>query len=255
MNKKKRVGYFKTLQDCRFDHTIFNFHFDSDLDLPILGNGKLTRLEIYKILWGYLAEVFAEQHLPKTDYEKPQHWLLINLIITSFSEILAYPLSQKKISGLGAKTKAIESVEFDDKILPSLERVNGILKEIKITETHKKFYPPISKEISELINYHEQSVRQYIWAYKREERFLQKCGESIDLLRGSGISNFEIKQILKEALVFFKSKKLNIYIKSLDRILNKKFYTRIHHQGFSEDGEFWSAYSIEKVSSKNKDPK
>jgi hypothetical protein len=247
MGNSKAVGWFKDpkVWNSKLSE-IQDIFKNEDESLPIVGN-DITRAKLFEILWSYLAERLSQRlcFQPEDDI-----FLKMTSVLMPLTQIVAYPLSEKKISGLGATTKAKESVEFDDKVLKILSQITDALESIRVTKTHLKYYPPVKKQIKELQEFHRKMTNEYVWAYKREDRFLQICGESIHLLKGSGLKETEIKQIVKEALEHFEKQKLTIYVKSLDRIFNKAFYKKIHSPSFLEDGTNISSYYIKKVTKK-----
>lgn len=254
MAKTKRIGWFKDLKNLDPKYAkIENIFLEEDKSLPIVGN-KLTRADIFEVLWNYLSGPIS-QRFNFTPNNKTKNVLLTISILMPFTEILAYPLSLKKISGLAATTKATELIEFNDQVLKKLLSIDRILKTIKATKEHSKFYPPIKTKIKQIQDTHESLLRDYIWVYQREERFLQTCGESLDKLKGSKFSKTEQKQIISDALKYFEAKGFKIYIKSLDRIFQKSFFEIVHSPGFLEDGTDVSSYHIKKLSTKEKTSK
>lgn len=249
MAKSKPVGWFKDpkVWNSNFMHVKDIFKAEDEA-LPIIGN-EINRATLFKILWSCLAEKLSRKL--KFQSKDAEVFQMI-CILMPLTQIIAYPLSAKKISGLGATSKANESIEFKDKVLKILLKVKQELELIRVTKTHKKYYPPVNNIIEEIYAFHINAVKKYTWAYKRDERFLQVCGESIDQLKFSGLKEFEIKQIVKEALQYFEDKGFIIYVKSLDRIFHKDFYRTVHSPVFLEDNTDVSTYYIEKVSKKKK---
>lgn len=249
MGNDKRVGWFDDPKVCKHNASFFRFTFETDKSLPIVGN-KLTRLNIYTDCWNYLAGPIADRFLTKEKQEEAGSWMFVHLAISALAELLAYPLSQKKISGLGSVTKATESVDLEDKVLRALKNSKRIIEDIVITEEHKKFNLGLVEEINELLNFHEKTIGNYVWVYKRENRFLQKWGESLDLLNGLGFENAEIKNMVYDALAFYEKRNFKRYVNFLDRLFKKDFYEIEHHDSFAPDGDPIESYSIRKRSKK-----
>lgn len=247
MNTEKRVGWFNAPKVWNPKYAkIENLFREQDNLLPIVGS-SLTRNEIFKVLWDNLSQELSHRlKFQSNDDEKINVLQLLGILIP-LTEILAYPLSAKKISGLGSVTNAKESIQIDDKVLKKLFQIDDLFESIRLTKEHKKFYPPITKKILDLQKLHKDAIRDYVISYKREERFLQTCCESIDNLSYSVLSKQDQKQIIKEALDYFKQMGFTIYVKSLDRLFHKDFYETVHSESFLSDGTDVSSYYIKRV--------
>lgn len=246
MAKRKPVGWFKYPKIRNSNLLKIQNHFrEEDKKLPMLA-GDLSRAKIFDVLVAHATESIS-QKLRKGSSEP--HVLQLLGVFRSLTEIIAYPLSKKKPSGLGATTKAHENVKVVDKVLQQLKGSHRMLTEIRITEEHRKYSSEINQIINELIEFHDRSIRKYIHSYKRDDHFLIVCGYAIDSLKSSGFSEKDVKQITREALEYFGGQGYKIYIENIDRLFKSDFYTRVHHEGDFE-GEYYSSYSIEKMPKK-----
>lgn len=245
MAKSKPVGWFKDPEIRRSKALkVVNIFNEDDRFLPMLA-GDLTRAKIFNVLVEHCTESISHKLSPEL---RPNDIHMIK-VFRSLTEIIAYPLSEKKPSGLGSATKAHENIKVIDKVLRQLNSSLRILTEIRLTDIHKKFSPSVKQHITELIYFHENTRKKYIYSYKREDQFLRICGYAIDYLKSSGFSVKEVKQITNEALKYFNAKGYSLHIEDIDRIFKSDFYDMIH-DNFSIEGENHSSRFIEKKSKK-----